>query len=265
MAVNCAAIPESILEAELFGHERGAFTGAVARREGAFARARVGHFSWTRSASCAPRVQVKLPAWLQEESTSGGHCHRPRRTLVSWRRPIAISLAEVEAGRFGKTSTYSAQRRSPDHRRRRCCSRREDIPLLVDRLPRGLLQEERALSAHRAARRAREAARLLVPPVTFANSRTCSSERRCSAEATCFSSPIFPTRSRRQRLRGGRVDVPDRDGARRGGVAHDPRDLETQPAGTRPWRLSSSNLDPDHHRKLGEGDERRGLEEEGGR
>src|SRR5690606_13674359 len=42
VAVNCAAIPESILEAELFGHERGAFTGAVGKREGRFARARGG-------------------------------------------------------------------------------------------------------------------------------------------------------------------------------------------------------------------------------
>ncbi|HEV8549049.1 MAG TPA: sigma 54-interacting transcriptional regulator, partial [Polyangiaceae bacterium] len=42
VAVNCAAIPESILEAELFGHERGAFTGAVGRREGRFARAKGG-------------------------------------------------------------------------------------------------------------------------------------------------------------------------------------------------------------------------------
>ena len=42
VAVNCAAIPESILEAELFGHERGAFTGATTRREGRFARARGG-------------------------------------------------------------------------------------------------------------------------------------------------------------------------------------------------------------------------------
>src|SRR5438552_2734053 len=42
VAVNCSAMPETILEAELFGHERGAFTGALARREGRFARAAGG-------------------------------------------------------------------------------------------------------------------------------------------------------------------------------------------------------------------------------
>ena len=58
VAVNCAAIPETILEGELFGHERGAFTGAVARREGRFAQGRAAaRCSSTRSASSRPRCR----------------------------------------------------------------------------------------------------------------------------------------------------------------------------------------------------------------
>ncbi len=57
IAVNCAAIPETILEAELFGYERGAFTGAVAKRDGRFAQARGARSSSTRSASCRPRCR----------------------------------------------------------------------------------------------------------------------------------------------------------------------------------------------------------------
>jgi len=49
--VNCAAIPEELIESELFGHERGAFTGAVARRRGKFELADQGTLSSTRSAT----------------------------------------------------------------------------------------------------------------------------------------------------------------------------------------------------------------------
>src|SRR5690606_2785936 len=60
VAVNCSAIPEAILEAELFGYERGAFTGAVSRREGRFAKAKGGTLFLDEIGELTPTVQVKL-------------------------------------------------------------------------------------------------------------------------------------------------------------------------------------------------------------
>src|SRR5207302_11499006 len=66
VAVNCAALPESILEAELFGVEKGAFTGAVARKEGRFERANGGTLFLDEVGEMTPSAQVKLLRVLQE-------------------------------------------------------------------------------------------------------------------------------------------------------------------------------------------------------
>ena len=64
--VNCAAIPENLIESEFFGHEKGSFTGAVSRREGRFELANNGTILLDEIGEISPQVQVKLLRVLQE-------------------------------------------------------------------------------------------------------------------------------------------------------------------------------------------------------
>lgn len=66
IAVNCGAIPETLLESELFGYEKGAFTGAIARKEGRFERATGGTIFLDEIGEMSPSVQVKLLRAIQE-------------------------------------------------------------------------------------------------------------------------------------------------------------------------------------------------------
>jgi DNA-binding NtrC family response regulator len=94
VAVNCAAIPETLLESELFGHERGAFTGAVAQHIGLFARTRAhGAVFLDEIAEVASTVQVKLLHVLQERSFRPVGSHATRRfegrVIAATNRPLA--------------------------------------------------------------------------------------------------------------------------------------------------------------------------------
>lgn len=130
VAVNCSAIPESILEAELFGYERGAFTGAQTRREGRFERARGGTIFLDEVGEISSAVQVKLLRVLQEgefEPLGGGTIRSDVRLVAATNRDLA---KEVEMGSFREDLFYRLNviaLTAPPLR-----SRREDIPLLVD-------------------------------------------------------------------------------------------------------------------------------------
>lgn len=101
VSVNCAAIPDNLLESELFGHERGAFTGAVSRRVGKFEEAHGASLLLDEISEMDPRLQAKLLRALQErliDRVGGG---KPVRVDV---RVIATSnrdlAAETERGAF---------------------------------------------------------------------------------------------------------------------------------------------------------------------
>jgi len=130
VAVNCAAIPETILESELFGHEKGAFTGAHARKDGRFAKAAGGTLFLDEIGELSPAVQVKLLRVLQEgefELVGGSTQRVDVRVVAATNRDL---LAEVQAGRFREDLFYRLNViaiTAPPLR-----ARREDTPLLVD-------------------------------------------------------------------------------------------------------------------------------------
>lgn len=101
VALNCAAIPETLLESELFGHERGAFSGAVARRVGKFEAADGGTLLLDEISEMDVRLQAKLLRALQEREIDRLGGSGPVRVNV---RILATSNrdlpAEVAAGRF---------------------------------------------------------------------------------------------------------------------------------------------------------------------
>jgi two-component system, response regulator FlrC len=101
VAVNCAAIPENLLESELFGHEKGAFTGAVARRLGKFEEANNGTLLLDELSEMHPRLQAKLLRAIQEKEIDRIGSAQPVKINV---RILATSNrnleAEVRSGNF---------------------------------------------------------------------------------------------------------------------------------------------------------------------
>ena len=131
VSVNCAAMPEGLVESELFGHERGAFTGAATRAIGAFERAHDGTLLLDEVSEMRLDLQAKLLRAIQEQEIERVGGHQPIRVDA---RIIATTNRElhreVEAGRFRQDLYYRLQVvpiRTPTLR-----ERLEDIPLLVE-------------------------------------------------------------------------------------------------------------------------------------
>jgi DNA-binding NtrC family response regulator len=107
ITVNCAAMPEGLVESTLFGHERGAFTGANARAYGAFERANRGSLLLDEISEMRLDLQAKLLRVIQEQEFERVGGQQPVRVdvrlIVTTNRDLA---AEVEAGRFRRDLYY---------------------------------------------------------------------------------------------------------------------------------------------------------------
>jgi two-component system, NtrC family, response regulator HydG len=130
VVVNCAAITETLLESELFGHERGAFTGADRRRDGRFQQAHGGTLFLDEIGETSAAMQVKLLRAIQEREIQrvGGQetFHVDVRIIAATNRDLE---SQVRAGAFREDLFYRLNvvaLEVPPLRRRR-----EDIPLLA--------------------------------------------------------------------------------------------------------------------------------------
>jgi two-component system response regulator FlrC len=131
ISVNCAAIPENLLESELFGHEKGAFTGAVARRIGKFEEATGGTLLLDEISEMHPRLQAKLLRAVQEREIDRVGGTQPIKVDI---RLLATSNRDLEEevrnGNFREDLYFRlnvVSLRMPALR-----ERPKDIPLLAD-------------------------------------------------------------------------------------------------------------------------------------
>jgi two-component system NtrC family response regulator len=153
VSVNCAALPEQLLESELFGHERGAFTGAAAQRKGRFELAHGGSIFLDEIGDLSASLQVKLLRVLQERQFER---LGSTRTLTVDVRILAATHRDLERGMregtFREDLYYRLNVvtvRIPPLR-----ERREDIPVLLDHfLPRFAARNGRQVGALTAAAR----------------------------------------------------------------------------------------------------------------
>ena len=131
VAVNCAALPSELIESELFGHEKGAFTGAAAKREGKFEQADGGTLFLDEIGDMSSNVQAKLLRALEERRIErlGGNDSIPVdvRIVSATHRPLE---QEITNGNFRADLFYRLRVVTIDIAPLR--ERREDIPLLVD-------------------------------------------------------------------------------------------------------------------------------------
>jgi two-component system response regulator HydG len=130
-SVNCGALPESLLESELFGHVKGSFTGAVKDKKGMFTAAAGGTFFLDEIGETTPAIQVKLLRVLQEREVLPVGATEPIsvdvRVLAATNRDLED---DIKQGRFRSDLYYRLNVIPLDIPPLR--KRRDDIPLLID-------------------------------------------------------------------------------------------------------------------------------------
>ncbi|MBN2057899.1 MAG: sigma-54-dependent Fis family transcriptional regulator [Candidatus Saganbacteria bacterium] len=131
VAINCAALPENLLESELFGHERGAFTGALERKPGKFEQANQGTLFLDEIGCMAPPMQAKLLRVLETRSIEriGGTNTVPVDVRIVSATNINFD-SEIRAGKFRHDLYYRLNVIPLDLPPLR--QRKEDLPLFID-------------------------------------------------------------------------------------------------------------------------------------
>ncbi len=139
VAVNCAALPSELIESELFGHEKGAFTGAAGRREGKFEQADGGTLFLDEIGDMSANVQAKLLRALEERRIErlGGNESIPVdvRIISATHRPLE---EEIAAGNFRADLFYRLRVVTIEIPPLR--ERREDIPVLAEKFSRAAVE-----------------------------------------------------------------------------------------------------------------------------
>jgi two-component system, NtrC family, response regulator HydG len=140
--INCAAVPETLIESELFGHERGAFTGADRRREGCFERANGGTLLLDEITEMRPEMQAKLLRVLQDKKISrlggSGEVAVDVRILAASNRELQRSIREgrLRADLYYRLNVVSLELPPLRHRI-------EDVLLLAEEFVRTFNREHR--------------------------------------------------------------------------------------------------------------------------
>ena len=179
VTVNCAALAETLLESELFGHEKGSFTGAIGRKRGPLRAGRRRH--------ALPRRDRRDPAGAagrsccaccrSASSSASAAPRRSRSTCASSPRPTATSRPRSQAGRFREDLFYRLNVVRGDAAAA-ARTRKGDIPALVDALPRASTRS--AYGKHGAAGLAPGTLNALLA-LRLAGQRARARERRSSA------------------------------------------------------------------------------------
>lgn len=140
VAVNCSAYPESLLESELFGHEVGAFTGAVKDKRGMIEMAQGGSLFLDEIGETRPTTQIKLLRVLETKQVERVGSNRPRQIDFRLISATNADMHEVVSNRAFREDFFyrisSIVIRIPPLR-----ERREDLPILIDFFMRKLQQE----------------------------------------------------------------------------------------------------------------------------